>query len=297
MYPPAPAISFDSSPARSAGDDDVKGPASSPEDIATQWAQSLDEWAIPKNILERAPSNPWEFPPALFARIAEQAMANASNSVARERGIELLPDGGSVLDVGVGAGAASLPLCPPAGLLIGVDDLPAMLDVFSRNANDLPVQNRVVRGRWPGVAPEVEPADVVVCHHVFYNVRELMPFIAALTDHARIRVVVQLTATHPTSVYNPLWLALHGIERPSTPTADDALALLAAMGIDAESERSETRWTGPGGDRAEVVAYVSRRICIGPDRASEVDALLGPDCPEIGTSHREVVTVWWPGEA
>jgi hypothetical protein len=266
-------------------------------DVAVQWAQALDEWAIPKNILERAPSNPWEFPPALFARVAEQAKANAAASISRRRAIDVLPSGGSVLDVGVGAGAASLPLSPPAGLLVGVDDLEEMLQVFSEKANQVPVAHKVVRGRWPRVAPLVEATDVVVCHHVLYNVRELVPFVAALTDHARLRVVVEMTATHPTSVFNPLWLALHGIERPTTPTADDALSVIRSMGIEAHSERSETRWSGPGGDRAEVVAYISRRLCIGPERVSEVDALVGPDCPDLVTSNREIVTAWWSGQA
>ena len=266
-------------------------------DVAEFWAEALDEWAIPKNILERAPSNPWEFPPALFARIAEQAKSNAAASVSRRRALDVLPPEGSVLDVGVGAGAASLPLAPPAGLLVGVDDLAGMLREFSDKADQLPVAHSEVLGRWPGVAPLVDAADVVVCHHVLYNIRELVPFVAALTDHARLRVVVEMTATHPTSVFNPLWLALHGIERPTIPTADDALAVIGAMGIEAHSERSETQWTGPGGDRAEVVAYISRRLCIGPERASEVDALLGPDGPELVPAHREVVTAWWSGRA
>ena len=35
-----------------------------------------------------------------------------------------------MLDVGAGGGAASLPLTPPAGVLIPVDESQAMLDVF-----------------------------------------------------------------------------------------------------------------------------------------------------------------------
>lgn len=69
------------------------------------------------------------------------------------------------------------------------------------------------------------------------------------------------------------------------------------MGIDARSERSERQWSGPGGDRAEVVDYVCRRLCIGPERVAEVEALLGPDCPVFSPASREIVTVWWSGEA
>ena len=263
--------------------------------LAAKWSGSLAEWAIPAYILDRAPRSPWEFPPALFARVADQALIDPQHSVTRNRAIEELPEGGTVLDVGVGAGAGSLPLCPRAGHITGVDDLAPMLEVFAGKADALGVAHREILGRWPDTAPMVAPADVVVCTNIVYNVADLVPFIAALTDHAYRRVVVELTAEHPTAVFNPLWLAVHGIERPTTPTAADFLALLEAMGLDVECQHYDRTWTGPGGDRAEIVAYVSRRLCLGPERASEIDALLGPDA-ESGEV-RGAVTAWWTGTA
>ena len=44
-------------------------------------------------------------------------------------------------------------------------------------------------------------------------------------------------------------------------------------------------------DRAEVVAFTRRRLCLPADRDPEVAALLPPNGP------RSQVTLWWPGSA
>ena len=90
-----------------------------------------------------------------------------------------------MLDVGVGGGAASLPLAPPAALLVGVDQSEGMLATFADACERRRVAHREVQGSWPDVAGQVEPADVVVCHHVLYNVADVVPFVEALSEHAR----------------------------------------------------------------------------------------------------------------
>jgi hypothetical protein len=152
---------------------------------------------------------------------------------------------------------------------------------------------------WPQVADETEPADVVVCHHVFYNVPELGPFALALTAHARRRVVAEMTAVHPLTVLNPLWEHFHRIHRPLGPTADDAIAVLNEAGIRPHVER----WTRPAKAEyagfAEMVEVTRRRLCLPPDRAGEVaEALrcqgIDPYSPEdLGSSGRDLVTLWW----
>jgi hypothetical protein len=79
-----------------------------------------------------------------------------------------------------------------------------------------------VAGSWPQVAPDVEAADVVVCHHVLYQVTDLPPFVRGLTFHARRRVVVEMIARHPQAWMADLWLRFHGLRRPMAPTADEA---------------------------------------------------------------------------
>jgi SAM-dependent methyltransferase len=263
-------------------------------DSALRWRQDLDSWAIPPEILAAAPETPWACPTGLFSRSAEEAVAAREGppSPSQRRALEALPDGGSVLDVGVGGGAASLPLCPPASAITGVDQSTGMLAAFAGLAEQHGVDHREVEGLWPAVAGEVGPADVVVCHHVLYNVGDLVPFVLALTDHARRRIVVEITADHPQSTLNDLWLHFHGNARPTRPTAADAAAVLRDLGFDVGLEEFEAapRWAHDH-DRADLVAFARRRLCLPPERDPEIDAVLEPPAP------RRNVTLWWPGSA
>jgi SAM-dependent methyltransferase len=267
-----------------------------PRTAAGRWSDDLAAWAIPPEILERAPESPWGCPTGLFARSAEDAVGPEAGSAwpSARRARQALPEGGSVLDVGVGGGAASLPLAPPASRITGVDQNPRMLAAFAALADRLGVAHAEVEGNWPDVASSVAPADVVVCHHVVYNVPDLVAFVEALTAKARHRVVVELTADHPQSTLNPLWQQFHGLDRPNRPTAEDAAAVLRELGLDVGREEWEapSRWMGS--DPSELVAFVRRRLCLPPERDPDVAAALGDD---LGRGPRPMVTMWWPGTA
>src|SRR3989442_8618469 len=97
-------------------------------DAAERWREALASWAIPEEILARAPESPWGFPVELFASRAQAGPRNLAPS--NRRALEALPEGGSALDVGCGAGAASLALVPKARRLIGVDSSAGMLEAF-----------------------------------------------------------------------------------------------------------------------------------------------------------------------
>lgn len=246
-----------------------------------RWREELAAWAIPSQIEAAAQDPPWGFPPEMF-----RAGPESPDTPSRDVAVAALPAGGSVLDVGCGGGAAGLALVPPAVTVTGVDDAPGMLESFAAAAGERGVTARTVRGTWPAVAGQVEPADVVVCHHVAYNVADLVPFVTALTAAARRRVVLEMTAEHPMVVSRPLWRHFHGLDRPAGPTAELACAVLAEAGIRAE----ERRWTRPPRDvpRSVYVELYRRRLCLPRGAEPEVDAALGAtDWP------REVVTLWW----
>ncbi|MGH9300094.1 MAG: class I SAM-dependent methyltransferase, partial [Acidimicrobiales bacterium] len=90
--------------------------------LASRWRRDLASWAIPARIMEAAPEEPWGLPPRLFARAAAASLEARQPTPSRASALEALPEGGSVLDVGAGGGAASLPLAPPASLLVAVDE-------------------------------------------------------------------------------------------------------------------------------------------------------------------------------
>jgi hypothetical protein len=289
---------MDRSPPRAAGQPETRPEPSGYADAgpaARAWAEALASWAIPDHIAAAAPEPPWTCSPTLFASSAERSMApDFVPTPSRQKAREALPEGGTVLDVGVGGGAASLPLCPPAGMVVGVDENPGMLEVFAAAADRLGTAHREVEGAWPAVADRVEAADVVVCHHVLYNVADLGPFAAALTGRARRRVVVELSAEHPLARLNPLWKTIHGLDRPSDPTAAGAVAVLEESGLAPRVEESTV--TGPWGsaDRAAIVRFSRRKLCVGPEWDAEIDAVLGDPAER---PPRRIVTIWWDGTA
>lgn len=247
------------------------------------WASQLAEWAIPERIMAVAPESPWSFPPGLFIAPADPGPDTPS----RRRAREALPHGGAVLDVGCGGGAAGLALVPPAGRVVGFDRSADLLDRFVARADEMGVDHDAVQGDWPADAAAVGPADVVVCHHVAYNVADLGGFAAELGRHARRRVVMELTDHHPRTGMNHLWRHFWDLERPSGPTADDAVAVLVEVGIRPYVERSP-RVPRPV-MRAERVAAARRYLCLTEARDAEIDALMGDESELTG----EVVTLWW----
>lgn len=265
------------------------------------WGREIVRWGIPEEIIARAPESPWGFPTEPFRHRARVAFDRHPTPTTR-RSLEALPDRGTVLDVGVGAGSTSIPLASRASLITGVDGSEEMLAAFREVAAGAGVDARTVAGRWPDVAPDVEPADVTVCGHVFYNVQDLRAFVSALTDHARRRVVVELTDRHPWAWMNDLWLRFHDLERPSRPTADDAEAVVRELGHTPGREDrvvAATEQAGGFARRDDAVALVRRRLCLTPDRDPDVVEALGDRLQEhdglwsAGPPRQAIVTLWW----
>src|SRR3954447_6166391 len=232
---------------------------------AGRWAQALAAWAIPDEILAAAPEPPHGFPTATFVHGAVAAL-EAPLTPSHRRALDVLPEGGSVIDVGAGAGAASLPIAGRAGRLVAVDSSAEMLDALRALAPD-GVDIETVQGRWPDVAAGVPSSDVVVCAHVAYNVPDLGVFVSALTDHASRRVVLELTEMHPQSRLSPLWRHFWGIDRPTTPTAEDAIEVVreavgAEVGVEWERWVRPDPGVCPGRTDEEIVALARRRLCL-----------------------------------
>ena len=109
----------------------------------------------------------------------------------------------------------------------------------------------------------------MVAHHVLHNVVDLPPFLRALTAAARRGVVVEMLDQHPMAWLDPLWERFHGLHRPPPATADDAVAVLREIGLAPEV----TRWERLNPPRQDPV-WVTRRLCLPPERVPEVAAAL-----------------------
>ena len=253
---------------------------------AQRWADDLESWAIPPEILDAAPESPWIHPVELFTVTGE-----VPDSVSHQRAREALPDGGTVLDVGCGGGRASLALVPPAARIVGVDEQQGMLDRFVEAARARGVEHDEILGSWPQESSRTPSCDVVVCHHVAYNVADLVPFVQALSAHAGRRVVLELPTTHPLTHMAPLWREFWGLERPPGPTADDCLAVVRATGVEASIET----WDEAPGSRVALppekqAHYMRIRLCLPVDREPDVAAFLARADPAPA---RRAATIWW----
>lgn len=262
--------------------------------LADRWREDLASWAIPEEIASQAPQSPWIHPVEMFT---VDGPIPRTPSVERAR--EALPEpprSGSgratVLDVGCGGGRAALALVPPATRLVGVDHQPQMLEAFASAAEGHGVAHDEVLGQWPQVEQQVAICEVVVCHHVAYNVADIVPFLRALNRHARSRVVLEVPVVHPLTHLNPLWKRIWGLERPTRPSASDLRDIAAALGFQPNMQTwIDESW----GNRAQLswadrVRYARIRLCLPPEREAEVAAALeaqGRDQP------RELATIWW----
>ncbi|HUZ39858.1 MAG TPA: class I SAM-dependent methyltransferase [Acidimicrobiales bacterium] len=251
---------------------------------ADHWRQSLDAWALPKGVLAGAEESPWIHPLELF-----MVPDVIESSPSHERAREALLKGGSVLDVGCGAGVAAFALTPPARLVIGVDQQSQMLAEFRANAEKRGVACETYEGSWPEVAEGTPSADVITAHHVVYNVGDIVPFLRSLDDHARARVVLEMPDHHPLSPMSAAWRHFWQLERPQGPTSSDLVDVLEEIGIGAH------RQTWSGALRTEqnlgrTAHFMRIRLCLPHEREDEVREFLvaHPASPE-----RALSTIWW----
>src|SRR4051812_49321903 len=106
---------------------------------AGRWREELAGWEIPAAIVAAALEPPWGFPVGLF-----RAEADPTDTPSRDRAVEVLPVGGSVLDVGCGGGSGGLALVPPASAVTGVDDGAGMVAEFAAAATSRGVEHHEV---------------------------------------------------------------------------------------------------------------------------------------------------------
>lgn len=273
------------------------------ESAAERWQRELEAWALPLELLEALPDSPYGSPPVLWRR-ARRLDSGLGSSEVGVAVAGLLPEGGSLLDVGAGTGRLSLPVAATGHPLTAIEPDPAMAEGFRAEAAELGVEARLIEGRWPDAAAEAGDHDVVLCSNVVYDVAEVAPFVGALHRCARVAVVVELTPEHPWTHLAPYFRALHGLELPTGPT--DALfadVVREIVGVEPASRRSTRRGVHVFADLQEILAYYGRRLRIPGERADELRRVLDPDIHEeggwlfVGEREREMVTLWWRGGA
>jgi 2-polyprenyl-3-methyl-5-hydroxy-6-metoxy-1,4-benzoquinol methylase len=142
----------------------------------------------------------------------------------------------SVLDVGAGTGRFTVALAPQAQHIIAVEPSAVMLDYLRRDAREQGLTNiSYVQTTWQD-APADLHADIVICSHVLYPIRDIVPFLAKLQSATRCTCYIYLRATQMDALTAHLWRHFHGDERCLQPGYIHSLDVLYAMGIYANVE-------------------------------------------------------------
>jgi len=265
---------------------------------AARWRAYLEGWALPPDLLEAVPDSPYSWPADLYRRRRRAEAGEPPNGTTRLL-LALLPAGGSLLDVGAGAGRASLPIAARGHPLTAVERNPAMAQALRSEAEAAGVAVQVIEGSWPEVAGGAGLHDVVLSAHVVYDVADLAPFLQALHEAARVAVVLEAGDRHPWASLIPYYRALHGLARPDGPTADLLAEVVAeVLGVMPHREDRIRPSRMLFADLQELVEFYRRRLLVPVERTTELADRLAPDIVErdgwLGLGGEEgEATLWW----
>jgi len=142
----------------------------------------------------------------------------------------------TVLDVGAGTGRFTLALVPLVQHVTAVEPNAAMLDYLRHDAREEGLTNiSYVSTTWQH-APDNLHADLVICSHVLYAIKDIIPFLAKLQTAMRHACYISMRATPFDTITAPLWRYFHGDERQYPPSYIHVLDVLYEMGIYANVE-------------------------------------------------------------
>ena len=133
----------------------------------------------------------------------------------------------TLIDVGAGTGRHTVPLAARLEWVTAVEPSEGM------RSHIPPLDNvTVVASTWEDA--EVAPADLVICAHVMYGVREPVPFLTKLDRSARERVFVMMRESRAVHPAVRLRERLIGSSGPREARFSELFMLLGQIGIAAD---------------------------------------------------------------
>ena len=142
----------------------------------------------------------------------------------------------TVLDVGAGTGRFALTLAPLVQHVTAVEPNATMLDYLRHDASEEGLTNiSFVPSTWQD-APGDLRVDIVICSHVLYAIKDIVPFLAKLHAAMRHACYISMRATPFDAITAQLWRHFHGNERQYPPGYIHVLDVLYEMGIYANVE-------------------------------------------------------------
>ena len=183
-----------------------------------------------------------------------------------------------VMDVGAGGGRLALALALRCRQVVAVEPSESMGTVLLDEAQAHGIGNvSLVRSRWEDA--QVEPADVVLCCHVLYVVRDAASFVEKLDAHARRKVLVVLYDRSPQFQNSPLWELVHREERLQLPSVPQLREVLDEMGIDARFDALPPHPSRGFDTIQNAVEQLTARLYLAP--GGEKQKLLEERLPDL----------------
>ncbi len=202
------------------------------ESALQRWNEILDARAQQMDAayaeLNRTSADFWERRAAGFHRSTKDTVAQDPLFI---RLRETVSSRSSVLDVGAGTGRFSLALAPLVDHVIAVEPIASMLNFLRQDAAAKELTNiSFVQSTWQDVSDDLQ-ADIVICSHVVYPIRDIEPFLLKLQSATLQACYIYARATHLDALTAHLWRHFHHDDRCLPPAYIHVLDLLYEMGI------------------------------------------------------------------
>ena len=185
----------------------------------------------------------------------------------------------SVLDVGAGTGRFTLALAPYVQHITAVEPNAAMLHYLQDDAEESHVTNiSTLPHTWQDAPSDIH-AEIVLCSHVLYPIRDIESFVLKLRAAAQQACYIYMRALHFDANTDFLWQHFHGDKRHLPPGYIHALDVLYELGIYAD---------------VEVVKMQGALRYLSLDNATDemLEQLILPDDAKTRTELRGMLKSW-----
>ena len=180
----------------------------------------------------------------------------------------------TLLDVGAGTGRFSLALAPRVKEVIAVEPNATMLHYLQAQMEEQKISNiTCITQPWEAVSNEIR-ADIVICSHVLYPIREVDSFLKKLHTAARRSCFIYLRAGHYDDITAPFWKHFHGTDRFMPPGYIHALDVMYEMGLYANVEIARSTFIMRYPSLAVAVEELMEQLIL-PDREEVRQELHG----------------------